>query len=108
LVITKFPVKICLFSGLWQLRRGKYIVSTATEYCKEKVFHTNVFRAILEKFGENILCTPRKLPSPTKPMLRCTVVNSGQGRINHLPNRENAQGLGLLGALRFNIKTLLY
>jgi len=32
----------------------------------------------------------------------------GQGRIDHWANRANARGLALLGALRLNIKTLLY
>ena len=36
--------------------------------CKEKVGCIKVFRASLGKFGQNILCTLKKLPGPT-PML---------------------------------------
>jgi len=33
--------------------------------CMENVSCIKVFRANLEKFGRNILCTPKTLPAPT-------------------------------------------
>ena len=55
--------QILLFARLWQLGRGKYNVQHLN-ICREKVCRIKVLRTYLGKYGQNIFCTPKKLPAP--------------------------------------------
>ena len=54
---------------VWQHGWGKCNVPTGTENLYGESLYKKVFRANLGKSGQNILCTPKKLPATT-PMLR--------------------------------------
>jgi len=66
LLRTKFEVKNFLCSSWRNMVKENIMYQRQQKICREKVCLIKVSWANLGKFGQNIFCTPKKLPAPTR------------------------------------------
>jgi len=61
---TNFEYQFVLFQVYGNIVEEIIMYQQLQKICREKVYRIKVFRENLENFGQNILCTPKKLPAP--------------------------------------------